>query len=149
MHDLIRPSFLWLSWRGDWIVIYPTEVTLREIVHNHFWLFMGIIKWFQNKIMRVPGNIASRWTDWEQYRDAVPSGTPNQRSTRTFLIGLPDGEIMFENQWERHRYWLIPEFIRYPPVQVDFLTLFPHREGLSGMFPLISTPYILQTPKFI
>ena len=51
MHDLVRPSFLWLNWRVDWIVIYPTEVTLKETVHNHFWLFLRVIK-IHKKIAR-------------------------------------------------------------------------------------------------
>jgi len=48
---------------------------------------------------------------------------------------------MFENQWERHELVGIREFFRYPPVQnvkLDFLTLFPHREDLSGTFLPIS-----------
>ena len=58
-----------------------------------------------------------------------------ERSRQAFTV---------EKYWKRHvfiRQVFIREFIRYSPVHsvaVDFQTVFPHREGLSGTFPPIS-----------
>ena len=62
-----------------------------------------------------------------------------------FPTGLPDEELMFENQWERHELAGAREFIGYPPVQVvqvDFQTQLPYLEGLPRTFPAISGSYL-------
>ena len=64
-----------------------------------------------------------------------------QRSTGTFLIGLPDREIMLENPLERQKRLDMRQTSMYRPVPGDpvvFQTLFSHRERFRR-FLLIRT----------
>ena len=67
------------------------------------------------------------WGRWE-LNQGPTSENRTQRSARKIPTSLPDWDIMFGNQWERHGTQEFSRFMPTQDVQVDFQTLFPHQE---------------------